>query len=174
MRIGYEAIRMFISYLRARFLSACAGNKLNRGDLRRRSTRGGRIGRTGGCPGPFMRRLTPQVVAQAGRPHCHQKGPAAQEGVTTTSKRAHARSHWPARTVPGTRTPSSTGPRAQSQAHAPSHRPARTVRPTRAPSAHTTNSKGPASRLTPSSIPSTQCKSPDAFPFPDRSCKRFL
>ena len=33
---------------------------------------GGTIGRTGGCLGPFMRRLTPQVVAQAGRPHCHQ------------------------------------------------------------------------------------------------------
>ena len=39
--------------------------------------------------GPFMRRLTPQVVAQAGRPHCHLSGPAAQERVTTTSKRAH-------------------------------------------------------------------------------------
>ena len=50
---------------------------------------GGRIGRTGGYLGPFMRRLTPQVVAQAGRPHCHLSGPAAQERVTTTSKRAH-------------------------------------------------------------------------------------
>ena len=36
-----------------------------------------------------MRRLTPQVVVQAGRPHCHLSGPAAQERVTTTSKRAH-------------------------------------------------------------------------------------
>ena len=45
--------------------------------------------RIGGCLGPFMRRLTPQVVAQAGRPHCHLSGPAAQERVTTTSKRAH-------------------------------------------------------------------------------------
>ena len=50
---------------------------------------GDRIGRTSGYPGPFMRRLTPQVVAQAGRPHCHLSGPAAQERVTTTSKRAH-------------------------------------------------------------------------------------
>ena len=45
--------------------------------------------RIGGYLGPFMRRLTPQVVAQAGRPHCHLSGPAAQERVTTTSKRAH-------------------------------------------------------------------------------------
>ena len=44
-------------------------------------SRGGTIGRTGGCLGPFMRRLTPQVVAQAGRPHCHLSGPAAQERV---------------------------------------------------------------------------------------------
>ena len=94
---------MFISYPHARFLSTFEGNKLNRGHLRRQSTRGGaiahrdggiihgggRIGRTGGYLGPFMRRLTPQVVAQAGRPHCHLSGPAAQERVTTTSKRAH-------------------------------------------------------------------------------------
>ena len=53
-------------------------------------SRGGAIGRTGGCLGPFMRRLTPQVVAQAGRPHCHLSGPAAQERVKATSKRAHA------------------------------------------------------------------------------------
>ena len=45
--------------------------------------------RIGGYLGPFMRRLTPQVAAQAGRPHCHLSGPAAQERVTTTSKRAH-------------------------------------------------------------------------------------
>ena len=45
--------------------------------------------RIGGYLGPFMRRLTPQVVVQAGRPHCHLSGPAAQERVTTTSKRAH-------------------------------------------------------------------------------------
>ena len=38
---------------------------------------------------PLLRSLTPQVVAQAGRPHCHLSGPAAQERVTTTSKRAH-------------------------------------------------------------------------------------
>ena len=50
---------------------------------------GWHIGRTGGCLGPFMRRLTPQVVVQAGRPHCHLSGPAAQERVTTTSKGAH-------------------------------------------------------------------------------------
>ena len=30
---------------------------------------------------PSLRRLTPQVVAQAGRPHCHLSGPAAQERV---------------------------------------------------------------------------------------------
>ena len=41
---------------------------------------------------PSLRRLTPQVVAQAGRPHCHLSGPAAQERVTTTSKGAHAHS----------------------------------------------------------------------------------
>ena len=38
---------------------------------------------------PSLRRLTPQVVVQAGRPHCHLSGPAAQERITTTSKRAH-------------------------------------------------------------------------------------
>ena len=57
--------------------------------------RGGTIGRTGGCLGPFMRRLTPQVVAQAGRPHCHLSGPAAQERVKATSKRAHAHTSLP-------------------------------------------------------------------------------
>ena len=40
MRIGYEAIRMFISYPHARFLSTFEGNKLNRGHLRRQSTQG--------------------------------------------------------------------------------------------------------------------------------------
>ena len=103
---------MFISYPRARFLSASDGHLTAdtwcyrtsrvgrwsvpgaadecaqfRGGLI--GPRGGTIGRTGGCLGPFMRRLTPQVVAQAGRPHCHLSGPAAQERVTTTSKRAH-------------------------------------------------------------------------------------
>ena len=63
--------------------------------------RDGRIGRTGGYLGPFMRRLTPQVVAQAGRPHCHLSGPAAQERVTTTSKRAHANIPRPARRITG-------------------------------------------------------------------------
>ena len=48
---------------------------------------------------PSLRRLTPQVVAQAGRPHCHLSGPAAQEGVTTTSKGAHR----PTRAQSGTR-----------------------------------------------------------------------
>ena len=52
--------------------------------------RDGRIGRTSGYPGPFMRRLTAQVVVQAGRPHCHLSGPAAHGGVTTTSQGAHA------------------------------------------------------------------------------------
>ena len=45
--------------------------------------------------GPFMRRLTPQVVVQAGRPHCHLSGPAAQERVKATSKRAHAHTSLP-------------------------------------------------------------------------------
>ena len=57
--------------------------------------------RIGGYLGPFMRRLTPQVVAQAGRPHCHQKGPAAQERVTTTSKGAQANIPRPARRITG-------------------------------------------------------------------------
>ena len=38
---------------------------------------------------PLLRSLTPQVVAQAGRPHCHLSGPAAHERVTTASKGAH-------------------------------------------------------------------------------------
>ena len=44
---------------------------------------------------PSLRRLTPQVVAQAGRPHCHLSGPAAQERVKATSKRAHAHTSLP-------------------------------------------------------------------------------
>ena len=95
---------MFISYPYARFLSTCEGNKLNRGHLRRQSTQGwchrpqgwrhhprGVAGSAGQVDAwaPSLRRLTPQVVAQAGRPHCHLSGPAAQERVTTTSKRAH-------------------------------------------------------------------------------------
>ena len=95
---------MFISYPHARFLSTFEGNKLNRGHLRRQSTQGwchrpqgwrhhprGVAGSAGQVDtwAPSLRRLTPQVVAQAGRPHCHLSGPAAQERVTTTSKRAH-------------------------------------------------------------------------------------
>ena len=95
---------MFISYPYARFLSTFEGNKLNRGHLRRQSTQGwchrpqgwrhhprGVAGSAGQVAAwaPSLRRLTPQVVAQAGRPHCHLSGPAAQERVTTTSKRAH-------------------------------------------------------------------------------------
>ena len=71
---------------------------------------GASIGRTDGCLGPFMRRLTPQVVGQAGRPHCHLSGPAAHQGVNAASKGAHAHSPRATRTVPG--------PRAQSQARA--------------------------------------------------------
>ena len=108
MRIGYEAIRMFISYPHARFLSTFEGNKLNRGHLRRQSTQGwchrpqgwrhhprGVAGSAGQVDtwAPSLRRLTPQVVVQAGRPHCHLSGPAAQERVTTTSKRAHRPTH---------------------------------------------------------------------------------
>ena len=104
MRIGYEAIRMFISYPHARFLSTFEGNKPKRGHLRRQSTQGwchrpqgwrhhprGVAGSAGQVDtwAPSLRRLTPQVVVQAGRPHCHLSGPAAQERVTTTSKRAH-------------------------------------------------------------------------------------
>ena len=109
---------MFISYPHTRFLSASDGHLTAdtwcyrtsrvgrwsvpgaadgcaqfRGGLI--GSRGGTIGRTGGYLGPFMRRLTPQVVAQAGRPHCHQKGPAAQERVKATSKRAHAHTSLP-------------------------------------------------------------------------------
>ena len=95
---------MFISYPHARFLSTFEDNKLNRGHLRRQSTQGwcrrpqgwrhhprGVAGSAGQVDtrAPSLRRLTPQVVVQAGRPHCHLSGPAAQEGVTTTSKRAH-------------------------------------------------------------------------------------
>ena len=109
---------MFISYPRARFLSASDGHLTAdtwcyrtsrvgrwsvpgaadecaqfRGGLI--GPRGGTIGRTGGCLGPFMRRLTPQVVAQAGHPHCHLSGPAAQERVKATSKRTHAHTSLP-------------------------------------------------------------------------------
>ena len=115
---------MFISYPRARFLSASDGHLTAdtwcyrtsrvgrwsvpgaadgcaqfRGGLI--GSRGGTIGRTGGCLGPFMRRLTPQVVAQAGRPHCHLSGPAAQERVTTTSQGAQANIPSPARRITG-------------------------------------------------------------------------
>ena len=93
-----------MSYPHARFLSTFEGNKLNRGHLRRQSTQGwchrpqgwrhhprGVAGSAGQVDtrAPSLRRLTPQVVVQAGRPHCHLSGPAAQERVTTTSKRAH-------------------------------------------------------------------------------------
>ena len=88
---------MLASYPHSRVTSSTAaiygGNRRRGGAIAHRDGGiihgGGRIGRTGGCLGPFMRRLTPQVVVQAGRPHCHLSGPAAQEGVTTTSKRAH-------------------------------------------------------------------------------------
>ena len=88
---------MLASYPHARATSSTAaiygGNQRRGGAVAHRDGGiihgGGRIGRTGGCLGPFMRRLTPQVVVQAGRPHCHLSGPAAQERVTTTSKRAH-------------------------------------------------------------------------------------
>ena len=88
---------MLASYPHSRATSSTAaiygGNRRRGGAIAHRDGGiihgGGRIGRTGGYLGPFMRRLTPQVVAQAGRPHCHLSGPAAQERVTTTSKRAH-------------------------------------------------------------------------------------
>ena len=88
---------MLASYPHSRVTSLTAafygGNRRRGGAIAHRDGGiihgGGRIGRTGGCLGPFMRRLTPQVVAQAGRPHCHLSVPAAQERVTTTSKRAH-------------------------------------------------------------------------------------
>ena len=50
---------------------------------------------------PSLRRLTPQVVAQAGRPHCHLSGPAAQERVTTTSQGVQANIPRPARRITG-------------------------------------------------------------------------
>ena len=88
---------MLASYPHSRVTSSTAaiygGNRRRGGAIAHRDGGiihgGGRIGRTGGCLGPFMRRLTPQVVVQAGRPHCHLSAPAAQERVTTTSKRAH-------------------------------------------------------------------------------------
>ena len=88
---------MLASYPHSRATSSTAaiygGNRRRGGAIAHRDGGiihgGGRIGRTGGYLGPFMRRLTPQVVAQAGRPHCHLSGPAAQERVTTTSKGAH-------------------------------------------------------------------------------------
>ena len=88
---------MLASYPHSRVTSSTAaiygGNRRRGGAIAHRDGGiihgGGRIGRTGGYLGPFMRRLTPQVVVQAGRPHCHLSGPAAQERVTTTSKRAH-------------------------------------------------------------------------------------
>ena len=88
---------MLASYPHSRATSSTAaiygGNRRRGGAIAHRDGGiihgGGRIGRTGGYLGPFMRRLTPQVVVQAGRPHCHLSGPAAQERVTTTSKGAH-------------------------------------------------------------------------------------
>ena len=88
---------MLASYPHSRVTSSTAaiygGNQRRGGAIAHRDGGiihgGDRIGRTGGCLGPFMRRLTPQVVVQAGRPHCHLSGPAAQERITTTSKRAH-------------------------------------------------------------------------------------
>ena len=88
---------MLASYPHSRVTSSTAaiygGNQRRGGAIAHRDGGiihgGDRIGRTGGYLGPFMRRLTPQVVVQAGRPHCHLSGPAAQERVTTTSKRAH-------------------------------------------------------------------------------------
>ena len=88
---------MLASYPHSRATSSTAaiygGNRRRGGAIAHRDGGiihgGGRIGRTGGYLGPSLRRLTPQVVAQAGRPHCHLSGPAAQERVTTTSKRAH-------------------------------------------------------------------------------------
>ena len=88
---------MLASYPHSRATSSTAaiygGNQRRGGAIAHRDGGiihgGGRSNRTDGCLGPFMRRLTPQVVAQAGRPHCHLSGPAAQERVTTTSKGAH-------------------------------------------------------------------------------------
>ena len=88
---------MLASYPHSRATSSTAaiygGNQRRGGAIAHRDGGiihgGGRSNRTDGYPGPFMRRLTPQVVAQAGRPHCHLSGPAAQERVTTTSKGAH-------------------------------------------------------------------------------------
>ena len=110
MRIGYEAIRMFISYPHVHKLSACSLPIHIRGQQAQPrpfteainagvapSPTGMAASSTGvtGSAGqvdtwaPSLRRLTPQVVVQAGRPHCHLSGPAAQERITTTSKRAH-------------------------------------------------------------------------------------
>ena len=66
---------------------------------------------------PLLRRLTPQVVVQAGRPHCHQKGPAAHQWVKAASKGARAHSSRPTRTAPGPRA------HAPARAHTPRHTP---------------------------------------------------
>ena len=54
---------------------------------------------------PLLRRLTPQVVGQAGRPHRHLSGPAAHQGVNAASKGAHAHSPRPAHSPTPTRAP---------------------------------------------------------------------
>ena len=100
---------MLASYPHSRVTSSTAaiygGNRRRGGAIAHRDGAiihgGDRIGRTGGYLGPFMRRLTPQVVVQAGRPHCHLSGPAAQERVTTTSKGTHANIPRPADRITG-------------------------------------------------------------------------
>ena len=86
---------------------------------------GASIDRTDGCLGPFMRRLTPQVVGQAGRPHRHLSGPAAHQGVNAASKGAHAHSPRPAhRPTPARTPPVSRGCRFEScRRPSPAHSP---------------------------------------------------
>ena len=127
---------MLASYPHSRVTSStaatCEGDRRRGGSIGHRD---GRIDWTRGCLGPFMRRLTPQVVVQAGRPHCHQKGPAAHQGVNAASKGTHAHSPRPARTPPVSRgcrfescwrpspaytSPAGTPPHPQSHAHRPS------------------------------------------------------
>ena len=126
---------MLASYPHSRATSSTAaiygGNRRRGGAIAHRDGGiihgGGRIGRTGGYLGPFMRRLTPQVVAQAGRPHCHLSGPAAHQWVKAASKGARAHSSSPARTAPGPRAQLQPRAHAPARAHTPRHTPTSAV-----------------------------------------------
>ena len=99
---------MFISYPHARFLSTFEGNKLNRGHLRRQSTQGwchrpqgcgiihggGRIGRTGGCLGPFTAQVNPTGGSPGGPPTLPPIGPSCA-GTGYHYQQRDPRAHQP-------------------------------------------------------------------------------